>query len=177
MMPFLKQWLRGLGMPSFNLNKWHGYDFRVLPKKDSIRDLVYWILLRNEIIPYFYGTDIIFDLGIIPPPKAKINETIEYTWELCTADDGKTIKEDEGAIIIKTLHRINRKVEAIKIGYLSKVQQYQLILYVTSSVYGKSPKMIAADFTLMDRDVFNVNLIWTLAGALIGLVIGYLIGN
>ena len=64
-------------MPSFNLHKWNGYHFRALSKKDSFRDLVYWMLFKNEIIPYFYGTNIVFDLGVNPPPNAKIDEIIE----------------------------------------------------------------------------------------------------
>ena len=164
-------------MPSFNLHKWNSYQFRVLPRDGSFRDFIYTMLFKNGIIPYFYGTNIIFDLAMLPPRGARLNETFEYIWELRDSDGDKIIKRGKDSIITRSLNRPTRKAEAIKIGYLSKVQQYQLTIRFISSMYGDSEIMTAVDFTLLDRDIFNMKLIWILAGAIVGVVIGYFIGS
>ena len=44
--------------------------------------------------------------------------TFEYTWQLCASNDEKSIREGHGSVTVQHITGINRRVEAIKVGYL-----------------------------------------------------------
>jgi hypothetical protein len=193
-------------MPRYENLEWHDLHINIIPA-DNTRNLIRNIFGRRDFIPYFYGK-IKFDLGIAIPRKTyKViqNQEIKYEWRFCSSKDDKIIKSDIGTMILKSTKAFNymkaktgevnhygfefskawfkykmfRKVHAIDLGHVSKLDQYKVIMNFTDQSGNTSGDVIMLEFTLQDLDVHTMTIIYLVIGAGIGIVagiIGYLFG-
>jgi hypothetical protein len=196
----------GEGMPRFENLQWRDFYINLIPA-DNTRNLIRNILGRRDVIPYFYGK-IRFDLGIAIPKKRQKSlqgEEIKYEWFFCSSKDDKVIKSDIGVMTLKSIkafnytksksgdvnhygfeftrvwftHRMFRKVHAIDLGHVSKLDQYKVIMNFTDQLGNTSGNIIMLEFTLQDLDIHTMTIIYLAIGAGIGIIagiIGYMFG-
>jgi hypothetical protein len=146
-------------MPLFKEQRWNGYRIRTFPTdRDLIRSADF---LR--LIPYFWDTEISFDLKIQPPNhKTNIDEIWEYEWELRDLD-GNILKHNRGEIslipneIKKTFWA--SAYRAMVLGNLRPHKEYLLYLALTSGEYGRSEPLKIITFTVKDRDEYYMQLL------------------
>jgi len=136
----------------FNRRKWDNFQIKLEHSAENVRCLpcLGWI-------PYFWDTEIVFDMGISIPKEIKdIDEKWDYTWEL--RDLGENLlKNGKGEIVI-TKKGIRRKLQywntykkrAIVLGNLHPHKEY--LLYVKYSAQNKqSENLCLATLTVEDR--------------------------
>lgn len=197
-------------MPLFITQEWGIYKFRLVPH-DFTRNIIRELLGRHDVIPYFYGP-LSFDLAVIIPrnqSKSLRNETIEYSWTFCTSKDDKVIKSGSGSMtLISTkpfrLRKLKtsevahygfdlsrewfkyqklRQIKAIDLGHISVLEQYKVVMQFADRTGNRSERSSMLDFTLQDRDIFSINIILLIVGAIAGAtvaiiagIIGYVLG-
>ena len=96
-----------------------------------------------------------------------MEETWEYKWELCNLD-GEILKEKRGTIKLNP-KEIKKNYwaygeRAISLGYLKPHQQYIVNVYLISGEYGKSEAFQVANYTVKDRDEYNIQLLILIIG-------------
>jgi hypothetical protein len=192
-------------MPRFITRQWNDYQIRLTPN-DTTRNLIREIIGRRDFIPYFYG-EIAFDLAVaIPRNKIKklVNTEIEYEWQFVQSKDDSLIKSSKGTMILAskkvfdyrkakagdTTHygyygfawfkyKTFRKVQAIDLGYLSKLDQYKIVMRAFNKTETLIDNKVMLEFTLQDLDIHTMNVIYLVIGAGIGIIagiIGYVFG-
>jgi hypothetical protein len=85
-------------MPSFPTQRWDGYVMQAQPS-DPKRILIGGLLFVH-LLPYFYGTNIQFDL-VSWRKESKAERYINYKWQLCSPDEQEIIKKDTGKLDVK----------------------------------------------------------------------------
>jgi hypothetical protein len=179
-------------MPAFIKRNWNGYRIQLLPH-DTIRNFVF-IVFKHEIIPYLWGADIHFDLGIVTPEKHNIAEELSYDWECRNESRQETIRKGKGifqfsdtmplkkAIDGGTYRRSKtgfRKFKAISLEGISATDHYRIKMKFTDKHGISSEDMVTAEFTIKDRDDYYTQFLWLLVGggiAIVAGVIGYILG-
>ena len=162
-------------MPKFRTHNWNGYNIRLFHNKENIRSIL-------STIPFFWDSEVVFDLGIGLPQGRKekgIEDTWTYKWELCDLDD-KLIKHDQNTVIVSKLgfRRYLRgywpwgKDRAVVPGLLPPNRHYQLYMIFTGLYNGKSDRLLFATFTTKDRDEVYMQLFIALIVIIAGIFIG-----
>lgn len=145
-------------MPKFRTYKGNNYNVSIRPV--GVRRC--WPL---GLFPYFYGSDVVFDVGI----RIRDNKELPYQWRL-SMWDGQTrlwiSQNNNGKLCPYEKHK------TINMGTLFVPGQYSLQMrWGHGIVNGKDYELMVA-FTIADRDIHVLN--WGLV--LIG-VVGGIIGT
>ena len=163
MMPFLKRWLRGKGMPQFSNRNYFGYDVDVFPSKnDRYRSKLYKLHLNK--LPYFMGADIIFTLTIKPTIGAKPCSTLKYEWDLFKKD--VDTPQLSGSGINETPNE--KYTSVIDLKHLAFTDEYRLDLKII--IGDESLCWNVVDFEITSRASFELKFIWLSIGALFALL-------
>lgn len=163
-------------MPKFRTHNWNGYNIRLFHNEQSIRSFL-------SVIPFFWDSEVVFDLGIGLPQGRKekaIEDTWIYKWELC--DLGDTLIKYAGQNTVKvsklgfrrylTLYWPWGKNRAVVLGLLPPNKHYQLYMTFTGLYSGKSDRLLFATFTTKDRDEVYMQLFIALIVVIAGIFIG-----
>ena len=165
-------------MPSLQHHEWEGHNIQVLPVTKDVR---IFFLPRLVLLPYFWDTEICFDLTTsLVKGSTDTDEMWDYDWELCDLDD-KIVKKSTGTINILnkpvgkywglTSHSTTHKDRAISLPLLHPHKEY--ILYITlSNSKGHSEREKYATFTVKDRDEVYMQLFIALVVIFMGILIG-----
>jgi hypothetical protein len=163
-------------MPAFQRQRWGNYNVQAQPS-DPKRIIVGGLFFVH-LLPYFYGTNIQFDLVTWRRDK-KAERYINYEWQLCSPDEHDVIRHGEGEVDAKFIHFYNFKKNAINIGLLSICRQYKVRLRVGDRISGWGDYKTIVEFTLKDLDDFYTQFVLPILVALfigfIGGVIGWFI--
>lgn len=161
-------------MPTFYPQKWGEYTVQAKNSR-ILRDIMrfYSFGASTEILPYFYSTDIVWDLLVICHKRGTAT-SLNYEWVLSQIDDKPTNNTGRGNISISNLTVRNNQKNAIQIGRVSKTGQYKVKIRLSDGVMA-SPFMDIAEFTIKDKDEFGGKLFLVLVSAIVGAIVGGLI--
>jgi hypothetical protein len=147
-------------------------------------------MFTYDLLPYFYGSHILFNFGLSVNKHKKFEETFSYKWILSNADESEVYKEGEGSVLFASnLRRRQRsnmgiikyargsdnvyiKKGALDIGYLSVPKQYKLRMLIGTNGDVSTKETVMAEFTLKDRDDYYLNIMQLLIGAIFGAIFG-----
>lgn len=164
-------------MPKFHSMKYDTKLFKLSHYHKDIREV-----LMLGIIPYFWDSEVSFDLLVNIPPRGKnIDQYWDYEWELCDLED-KPIKpaiKDKVHVCNKGIRRKYRqwssgKELAVKLGYLLPNKHYKLYVKLTNPIDGKDKKYLGATFTIKDRDEYYMQIFLILFSITMTLFFGFL---
>lgn len=203
--PFTKLLNIGDYMPRFITRQWNDYQIRLTPS-DNTRNAIREIIGRHDIIPYFYG-EIAFDLAVaVPRRKLKklANSEMDYEWQFIQSKDNVVIKSDKGTMTLASNKVFNyrkvkagdtthygfygfawfkyktfRKIKTIDLDYISKLEQYKIVMRVSDKTNILIDNKVMLEFTLQDLDIHTMNVLYLVIGAGIGIIagiIGYMFG-
>jgi hypothetical protein len=164
---------------------------------DTLRNFL-CVVLKHELIPYLWGADIRFDLGIRSLRNRDITGAIAYEWECVTDDESMIVSKGIGVFpffhaspltevfkasptgVIRTWQKYGfRQLEAINIGCISTTAHYKLRMTFTDEEGQVSEQMIMAEFSIKDRDDIYLRILQIGVSAVVAGVsgfVGYLIG-
>ncbi|MDD5126614.1 MAG: hypothetical protein PHR43_00710 [Dehalococcoidales bacterium] len=137
---------------------------------------MYSFFYQTDIIPFFYSTYISYEL-MIRRNTLLTKKTLGYEWRLVNSETDEQVSNKYGAGEIK-LHRLwvlKFKSKAIDIGRLKK-NQYKLQMRLTDGDKASS-FFDVTEFTIKDKDEFGGNLFLMIGSAIIGGIIGAIIGS
>lgn len=135
----------------FHQKTWDKYKIKLDHNADNIRRLP-----LCGLIPYFWDTEAVFDMGIgVSTEKKGGGEIWRYTWELRDLDN-TVLNHDSGEIrtaykgIRGKLAYWNYKKRAIVLGNLRPHREYLLFVKFISDIT-HSDELLLASFTIEDR--------------------------
>ena len=139
-------------MPAFQQQRWH--DYKIVAQPSDIKRIILGAFLWTHLLPYFYGTNIQFDLVVWRFGK-EADKSIRCEWELCSPDDKKRFGHGDSQLNASIYGGFfyNFNKYAINIGRLSICRQYKVRYKLTDSKE-TSDFMTVAEFTLKDLDDF-----------------------
>lgn len=152
------------GKVKFNTIKWNNYEIRLLPYTNNIRNF-----LLLSLIPYFWDSDVVFDLGIKVPKSQELNDDIHYSWELRDLDgqivmQGSVPKQghDVASVTNKGFRRKlvlwnSVKTRAVVLGNLHPHKEYLLYMKFRND-YSESNSNLMASFTIEDRTNYEFQM-------------------
>jgi len=172
-------------MPSFPQIEWNEYKLRLIPN-DTIRQNVRKNPPHWDMIPYFDGTFIKFDLLIKLPKNIKI-DSLSYKWKCMTIEPKDYIKEIDGNGLIeftkyvfplstkkdgliKFDDRTYQKKEAINLGFVEHDSKYRILIEFSDNNNSKENSSVIALFKVFDRDDLKMNLIYTVITLCIAII-------
>ena len=131
------------------------------------------------LLPYFWDSDIVFDLIHTPPENSPdIEAEWQYHWEL-TDLDSNVAKKGQGEFPLLDKGVTRRlsswglgKERAISLGHLIPYRHYVLKVAFINKLGERSDTYDAATFTVKDRDDFHMEVLILLIGIGIGLIVG-----
>lgn len=152
------------GKVKFYFRTWNGYKIGLFHSENNIRfyPMISWI-------PYFWDSEIAFDLGIQTPKFRKIGDDWNYHWELRDLDEnivhqGKSPKRGDGVVTVtnKGFRRKLRvwnsgKHRAVVLGNLHPHREYLLYLKFTTST-GESDEFLMASLSVDDRSTWQMQV-------------------
>ncbi|MDD4875855.1 MAG: hypothetical protein PHQ86_01805 [Dehalococcoidales bacterium] len=146
--------------------KWNKYSIKLFHDRDDLRSFpgMGWI-------PYFWDSDITFEIGILIPDNLKnVKDVWRYHWELRDLDGniiskGNENKQGNGEIEVtnsgfrKKLALWNSgKRRAMALGNLHPHKEYMLYVNFTSGDYTKSETYLMASFEIEDRGSYQMQI-------------------
>jgi hypothetical protein len=164
-MTSLKKWLRGLGMSQFSPRAYSGFKVITTPN-DWLRRWLIVPLLYLELLPYFSGADIVFDVKMIRQRNDKL-KPFNYKWNLYKKGSENAERSGSGANT-KPSKVFRTKLH---IGHFSYTDEYRLDLTIEQN--GSTESHTVADFEITSRADMLLNGWWLIIGG----VAGYLIGK
>jgi hypothetical protein len=156
-------------MPHFLDTRWKGYTIQVRPN-DKLRRLIRKLFFHTDLLPYLYGSYILFDLIVIPPKCSTIiEEKLEIIWRILF-DDGTILEENHLEVKI---HGNKKQTLKIETGLIDKPAQYKFALKVVKDGEDKNSEKwnTMVLFTIKDRDEFYAQSLYLLIGAIVGGII------
>ena len=179
MLPNKHKLAGGFKMPTFYKQTWGDYTVQVR-NNSPLRNLMrfYSLGFNTEMLPYFYSTYLRFDIELMRHKKYSDNQ-LRYEYRLFDSIKKEVIDGIKGDGYIKKISKLtvrNWKSNAIDIGRLSETGQYKLQLTLSNDIKS-SPFLDVAEFTIKDKDEFGANMLWVLASAVIGAIVGVIIGS
>jgi hypothetical protein len=156
----LKEQIKGVIIAHLKTIKWGNYKLQLQPPPTDKRSAII-----INLLPYFWDSEIKFDLVITLKNKKLNPDTITYEWELIDID-GAVLKKDSGAVPISHLTIFKdwvRKDLAISLGYLHPNKHYKLFMKFTD-VYGNNTRELMGAFTIKDRDEYYMQLLILIVG-------------
>lgn len=165
-------------MPTFYNNKWNDYSLKVT-NSSPIRQILkfYTFCLNTELIPYFYSTEINYDLLLVRHRKRK-NANIQYEWQLIKMPEMQVVDEYKGAgdINVSKLTTRNWKTKGIHLGRISRMGQYKVQAKISNGIES-SGFMDIAEFVIKDKDEFGMYILWIIISVVIGAIVGAIVGS
>lgn len=157
------------GKMKFYTNKWNGYVIEAGHYKENKRSIpILWWL------PYFWDSEIIFDLGVRTPGLKRIEDTWVYHWELRNLD-GQIVKQGNEKIQGEnTIHITNKgfrrnlrvwtcgKARAFVLSSLRPHREYILYANFTDGSNNTSDLFKIAAFSVADRGTYEMQLLLVL---------------
>lgn len=184
----LKRKLRGKYMPTY-IPQYRAKSFKieVIPS-DEKRKMI-------RVMPFYSGTNIMFDLRLTVFQGNKINEDFKIEWALYDEKDNK-IKSGMSAITLSDIRstrwdwlqfwKVNKnhierynysnavaytKLRAIEVGRLLKLNTYQLRARIQSEAI-KSEDMLLVQFTIKDIEEHGNQIVYLILSAGFGAIAG-----
>ena len=170
MIPSPKRLMEELGVPHLKRTRWGDCIIQVQPPDNSLRS---WLIIN--LLPYFWDSEISFDLVVsVPKKRRRHSEFWKYEWSLTDLDNhvlknGKDVIELSRTTIAKDWVR---KQRAIYIGNLHPNKEYKLSITFTDEQGGQSNPLQPATFTVKDRDEIYMQIFVALVVIFMGIIIG-----
>jgi hypothetical protein len=151
--------------------KWNGYKVIVLPEE---HERLRWIPILGRLIPYFWDTDIVFDL-IVRLSTNKTVDQVNYTWELRSLGEQEPpVRNGSGVYHFEHRFRLFAHRNHIELGSLKPHTQYRFIITLSdaNNLVSKTLQP-SVSFTIKDRDELYLQLLVALVAVGIGLLARY----
>ena len=158
-------------MANFHDQYWldNQYKVTVQPYADWIRSCVF----IRRIVPYLSGTEIRFTVSVKPTQDANQEERLSYAWVLWYGSqrDKFIVNKDTGYINVKPKETSKTM---IYLGDIVDISQYVFAMKFSREGEDSNTYKRLASFSVFERDKFYWPIITTIAGAILGILLGIL---
>jgi hypothetical protein len=147
-------------MASFKQMQWNDYRIHLMPARKDPRALL------SSLLPYFWDTEIVFDMEVSPQKRKRTDEVLKYQWELRDLDEN-ILKRGYGDVDIPHTPLFGkkwiRKERAIALGNLHPHRFYKINI-TFSDLIQTSELLLASTLSVKDRDEMYMQLFILLIG-------------
>jgi hypothetical protein len=147
----------------YEVKEWNGWNIQACPS--DIRQVF-------GLLPFFWGSDISYNLLFKSLTGKPRTIGVRLKWQL-TDSDNTVIKSGKGVVDTQIARIKQNKYKAIMLGRLHTTEQYLLkvsFANINDTEWSEYQEM--AEFTLKDREDFNISIINLLGGAVAGAIAG-----